>query len=158
MAGSSTSPIAPYVAVEGLLIQCGTGGSPESMYTVANVSDFSLPVMADMIDVTNVGDSWKRKVPTLHDMGKIAFKVFWVMEEVTHRNTAGSTGVGGVMAGLRYMLINNLLRDWEAIYADGNGSTDAWPGYTTSFAITGKTGGAFEAAVDISNSGSPTLV
>lgn len=158
MSNNSTSAIAPYIAVEGLLLQCGTAGSPEGFSTVANVTDFSLPVMTDTIDVTNVGDSWKRKVPTLHDMGKISFKVWWVMEEFTHRNSAGTTGPSGTMDGLRYMMINNILRDWQAVYPDGNESTDAWPAYTVSFAITGKVGGAFEASVELANSGAPSLV
>ena len=61
-------------------------------------------------------------------------------------------------AGLRYLLINSLLRDYQAVYPDGNLSTDAWPAYTTSFAITGKVGNVFEAQIETANSGPPSLV
>ena len=151
----STSLIADSTSVAGLLLQVGNASSPETMQTIANVTDFSLPVTAAVVDVTNVGDQWRRRSPTLNDMGKITFKIFWVPEEPTHRNSANG---GTVAAGLRYLLVNRLLRDWQAIYPDGNQRTDAWPAYVTSFAITGKTGAKFEAAVELSNSGAPSLV
>ncbi len=151
----STSPIAPAIAVEGLLLQMGNGSSPEAMQTIANATDLSLPIMLATVDVTNVGDNWRRHFPTLHDMGKITFKIFWVMEEVTHRNSVNGGVVG---AGLRYLMINSLLRDYAFVYPDGNESTDAFPAYVTSFAITGKVGGVFEASIELSNSGAPTLV
>lgn len=152
---ASVSPLGPSVAVEGLLLQIDNGTSPDAMQTIANVTDVSLPVVADVVDVTNVGDSWHRRFPTLHDMGKIAFKIYWVMEEVTHRNSANGGSVG---AGLRYCLINNLLRNFQLVYNDGNESTDAFPAYVTSFAITGGVGKVFIASVELSNSGAPSLV
>ena len=147
---SSVSLLAPAVGVEGLLLLMGTGTSPESMAAIANATDLSIPIIAEVVDCTNVGDNWRRRLATLHDMGKISFKIWWVMEEPTHRN---STAIG-----MRYILINKILRDFQAIYPDGNNSTDAWPAFVTSFAITGKVGGVFEASVELSNSGAPSLV
>ncbi len=155
---ASTSPIASNLAVEGLLLQVGNGASPQTMVTIANVTDFSLPVTTRTVEVTNVGDAWARRVPTLHDMGKITFKIFWIPEETTHRNSANGGGGSGVAEGLRYMLINNIKGDFQAVYPDGNGSTDAWPAYVTSFALTGKTGNVFEANIELSNDGAPSLV
>src|SRR6185436_13853232 len=152
---AATSPIASAIAVEGLLLQVGNNSSPDTMQTIANVTDVALPVMSEVVDVTNVSDAWRRRFPTLHDMGKISFKIFWVMEEVTHRNSANGGNVG---AGLRYLLINNLKRDYQLVYPDGNNSTDAFPAYVTSFAITGKVAGVFEAAIELSNDGAPSLV
>lgn len=152
---SSTSPIGPAIAVEGLLLQMDNGSSPDTFATIANATDLSLPIMTDTVDVTNVGDSWKRHFPTLHDMGKINFKIYWVMEEVTHRNSAGGGTVG---AGLRYLLITSQLRNFQFVYPDGNLSTDAFAAYVTEFAITGKVGGVFEATITLSNSGAPQLV
>ena len=88
-------------------------------------------------------------------MGKITFKIFWIMEETTHRNSAGG---GAVAAGLRYLLITSQLRNFQIIYPDGNQSTDAFPAYVTEFGITAKVGGAFEAQISLSNSGAPSLV
>lgn len=150
---SSTSPIGPAIAVEGLLLQVGNGLSPEQFNTIANATDLSLPIMTDVVDVTNVGDSWKRRIPTLHDMGKIGFKVYWVMEEVTHRNSGANN-----IDGLRWLLINSFLRDYQFVYPDGNNSTDAFAAYVTEFGITGKVGGVFESSVTLSNSGAPSLV
>ncbi len=151
----SISAIGPAIAVEGLLIQVGNAASPETMLTIANALDLSLPITTAVVDVTNVSDKWRRRIPTLNDMGKITFKIYWVMEEATHRNSAGGGTVG---AGLRYLLVNNLGRDFQFVYPDGNNSTDAFFAYVTSFAITGKVGGVFEAMVELSNSGAPSIV
>ena len=152
---AATSPIASALAVTGLLLQVGNNSSPESMQTIANATDFSLPVMSEVADVTNVSDQWRRRFPTLNDMGKISFKIYWIPEEVTHRNSVNGGTVG---AGLRYLLVNRLKRDFQCVYPDGNSSTDAFPAYVTSFAITGKVGGVFEGSIELSNDGAPSLV
>lgn len=125
------------------------------MNTIANASDLTLPVIAETVDVTNLGDLWRRRIPSLLDMGTIAFKIFWIMEEATHRNSVNGGSIG---AGLRYLLVNRLLRDFQFVYPDGNNSTDAFPAYTTSFAITGAVGGVFTGDINLSNSGAPSLV
>ena len=150
-----TSPLGAALPVAGLALQVGNGSSPETMQTIANATDMSLPVMSETVEITNVGDTWKRKIPTLLDMGKITFKVYWMPEEPTHRNSANGGTVG---AGLRYLQANKLLRDWSFVYPDGNNSTDAFPAYVTEFAITGKVGHVFEATITLSNSGPPQLV
>lgn len=147
MPGSNTSPYGAALAVEGLLLEVGNGSSPETFEVIANATDVSMPVMTDTVDVTNVGDSWKRRIPTLHDMGKIAFKLFWQPEDPSMNNSSPY--------GLRYLMIQSLLRDFAFNYP--NGSTDAFPAYTTEYAITGKVGGVFEAAITLSNSGAPSL-
>ena len=152
---ASTSPIGSAIAVSGLLLQVGNNSSPETMQTIANLTDVALPVMSEVVDVTNVSDPWRRRFPTRLAMGKISAKLFWVMEEITHRNSANGGLVG---AGLRYLLINRLKRDFQLVYPDGNSSTDAFPAYTTNFAITAKVGGVFEAAIEWSNDGAPSLV
>ena len=147
---ASVSSLGPATAVEGLLLYMGTSsGSPASMEVIANATDLTIPIMTDTVDVTNVGDSWKRHFPTLHDMGKIAFKIFWMMTDPTHDNAA---------TGLRYVMINSVLRDFAFVYPDGNNSTDSFAAYVTSFSITGKVGGVFEASIELSNSGAPSLV
>lgn len=153
MAGTTTSLIAEAIAVEGLLLQVGDGQSPQVFNTVCNVSDYTEPLTADVVDVTNVGDHWRRRISTLLDMGKIKFKIFWVMTEPTHENDVTAN-----VQGLRYIFTNNILADWQVIYPDGNSSQDSFPAYVTSFSITGKVGGVFEAEIELSNSGAPTLV
>jgi hypothetical protein len=133
----------------------GTGSSPETMEPIANATDLTLPIIAETVDVTNVGNNWRARFPTLHDMGKISFKIFWVMEEATHRN---SNNGGSIADGLRYCLVNNILANFSFVYPDGNDSTDSFAAYVTGFSITGKVGGVFEASIELSNSGSPTLV
>lgn len=152
----TNSLLGPAIAVEGLLLYMGTGSSPETQAVIANATDLTLPVIAETVDVTNVGNAWRARFPTLHDMGKISFKIFWVMEEPTHRNSGGSGG--SVADGLRYCLINNVLAYFSFEYPDGNGSTDSFPAYVTSFSITAKVGGVFEGTIELSNSGAPTLV
>jgi predicted secreted protein len=150
---ASTSPIAAAIAVEGLLLQMGNGASPEVFTTVANVTDFTMPVTADTVEVTNVGDAWKRRIPTLLDMGKVKFKIYWVMTETTHR-----AAVTTAIRGLRYILLNSLLTSWKIIYPDGLTSTDYFAAFVTSFSITGKTGGVFEAEIELSNDNNPILI
>src|SRR5580693_2795186 len=134
MAYNPTSLIAPAVGVEGLLLLMGTGTSPETLACIANATDLNLPIIAETQDVTNVGSNWRIRFPTLHDMGKISFKIFWVMVEPTHRNSGAS---GGTIAdGLRYCLVNNVLANFAFVYPDGNNSTDAFPAYVTGFSIT----------------------
>ncbi len=151
----STSIIGPAFGTLGTLLQVGNSSCPESMNTIANASDLTLPVIAETVDVTNLGDLWRRRIPSLLDMGTIAFKIFWIMEEATHRNSVNGGSIG---AGLRYLLVNRLLRDFQFVYPDGNNSTDAFPAYTTSFAITGAVGGVFTGDINLSNSGAPSLV
>lgn len=150
-----TSPAGAAIPVLGLALQVGNAASPETFATIANATDLTLPLMSDTVEITNLGDTWKRRIATLRDMGKISFKIYWVMEEVTHRNSAGGGTVG---AGLRYLLINGSLRDWQFIYPDGNSSTDSFPAYVTEFSISGKVGNVFEASITLANSGPPQMV
>lgn len=151
-----TSAIADHISVSGLVLYVSnTGSSPDSMQPVCNVQDVAIPLAATEILVTNVSDTWVRRVPTLLDMGKVTLNIWWVMEEPSHRNSAGG---GGVATGLRYLFINKLLRDWNAVYPDGNSSTDAFSAYVTGFNISGKVGDAFRAAVSLGTTGTPQMV
>lgn len=151
---TQTSPLGSALKVKNLLLKMGNGSSPETMEIIANASDMSMPLMNQTVEVTNFGDQFVRRVATLSDFGKITFKVFWIPEEVTHRNSNANN-----IEGLRYALLNQDKRDFQFIYPDGNGSTDAFAAYVTSFAITGKVGGVFEASVELStDDGAPSLV
>ena len=84
---------------------------------------------------------------TIVDPGEVTFSIWYIPDEASHRNSADSTGVS---AGLRYLLINRLLRPWEATYpADPNGGTptDTYQAFVTSFSVKGKVAGAFEADI-----------
>lgn len=146
-----TSPFGSSMVFEGTGIEVGTAGSPSSFVQIANIESFSEPVVSRTVEVTNVGDHWARRRPTLNDMGKIGGGIFWQAQDVTQNNTAG---------GLRYMLINQVLADWLVTFPDGamSPSTDAFPAYVTSFAISAKVGDVWKAAWELSNDGEPTLV
>lgn len=147
-----TSTLGSSLVFEGTEIQVGTAGSPGSFQTIANIDSYSEPVVSKIVEVTNVGDHWVRRRPTINDMGKIAFGVFWIPQEPTHENVAG---------GLRYMLINQILADWQIIYPDNimsPVSQDSFPAYVTSFSISAKVGDVWKAAAELSNDGAPTLI
>lgn len=146
---SQTSLQGPGVSTVGTQIQVGNGNSPDSFVTICNATELKIPTLAETVDLTNFGDLWRRRVPSLLDMGKIGFKIFWVMEEQTHRNSTPY--------GLRYLLINRLLRDWQVVYPDGNNSTDSFQGYVTMFEITGSIGKDYEGNIELSNAGAPSL-
>jgi hypothetical protein len=144
----STSTLGPGVPVSGSILNIGNGMSPDTWTQIANASEFKMPVINETVDVTNFGDFFRRKIATLADMGKITFKVFWEMTEPTHENVAG---------GLRYMLVQKLVRDYQMVYNNGFGSNDIWPAYITGFQVTGSIGKVWEADIEQVNSGSPTL-
>lgn len=156
----STSAIAAAIAVEGLLLQVGNGASPESYSTICNVSDITIPLKADTVDVTNVGDQWHRRIATLLDMGTIKFKIFWVMREPSHQDliVSGIRGIRYLMTGGNGTTGKPILANWQAVYPDGNQSVDNFAAYVTAFSITGKVGGVFEAEIDLANNGTPILV
>lgn len=150
----STSAIAAGYSVQGTQIQVGFG-SPPTYTTVVNAADWTMPAIAELADVTNVGNLWRSRISTLLDLGKIKFKIFWVMTEPTHFNQ-----VTGAIYGLRYLYINRLLASWKIIYPDGLNSADTFQAYVTSFSVSGKVGGAFEAEIEMTSSvlGSTTPV
>jgi hypothetical protein len=156
--GVTTSPLGAAIPVEGMLLQVTNGSSPATAFTVANISEFTLPLGAKTVDVTNVGNQWEAMIPTLKTYGKISLKIFWVMEETTHRNNAGG---GAVSTGLRYLYLAYppILREWQWVYPDGNNSTDAFLAYVTGFSITGKVAGVFEATIELTaNDQNPSFV
>lgn len=150
-----TSNIADHISVSGTVLYVGTSGSPETMVAICNVEDYNQTGQSTEVMVTNIADTWVRRVPTLLDLGKPTFKIFWVMEEPSHRNSVGG---GTVAAGLRYLWMNKLLRDWSIVFPDGNNSTDSFQGYVTQFGITGKVGGVWEGSITLGTTGTPTLV
>ena len=146
----NTSVLGAALPVEGVIFQIDNGLSPDTFVTVANVSEISLPTIQEVVDVTNVGDVWRRRIGTLKDMGKIALKIFWQPEDPTHNNSSPY--------GLRYVMISGALRNFQILYPNGTpGSVDAFPAYVTGFSITGMVGKVFEASVDLSNNGAPSL-
>lgn len=152
----STSILGASVDFLGMLLQVGNGASPQVFYTVANVEDFNEPLIADTVDVTNVGDLWRRRVSTLLDMGKITFKIFWVMTETTHYS-------GPIVnaRGLRNMLFNGPSLgpfSFKIVYPDSGGSVDSFLAFVTGFKITSKVGDVFHAEIELSNDGPPSLV
>jgi hypothetical protein len=153
---SCVSQIAPSVTSAGFQFGIGNAGSPETISIVANGHDLAINDKSDVQDVTNFCDTYHRRVPTLNDFGPVTFKIYWVMEEPTHRNSING---GVVAAGLRYIKAKQLLRDFVMIYPDGNNSTDSFSGYVVDFSITGQVGKVWEAMISIVNGGgTPSLV
>jgi predicted secreted protein len=147
------------LSIAGLLLQVDNGASPDTFQTVANVTDLKLPLSCATVKVTNIGDLWEAMFPTLHSMGKIAFTLQWIPEEVTHRN---SPSAGSVGAGLMWLFMNANtsgqagLRNWQLIIPDGNNSTIAFPAFVTDFAIDAKVGNVFQASIELTHPGGAT--
>ena len=149
--GSATSALGPYVPVEGTLFQIDNGISPDTFETVSNISSITIPTMQKTIDVSNIGDNWVRTVPTLKDMGKISLKLFWQMADETQGNISPF--------GLRFCLVSvpSPIRIFKVLYPDTASSQDLFPAYVTGFSVDGAVGKAWEASIDLANSGAPTL-
>ncbi len=73
----TTSTFGAQLGTQGLLIQANIG-SPAAFLTVANAHDVTLPTKANTVETTNFGDAWVRRFPTLLDMGKVTFKVYFI--------------------------------------------------------------------------------
>lgn len=152
---TSTSSIAAAIAVEGMVLQIGNGSSPQVYNSICNVQDWAEPDSSEVVDITNVGDSYRRRIPTLLDLGKMKFKIFWVMTEPTHANS-----IQGGITGLRYLWRNSILTAFQVVYpvSATQQAVDQFAGYITGFSITGKVGGVFEAEVEFTaNTGAPVL-
>ena len=150
---SQTSGVGAGLSFTGFQLQAGNGSSPETFTTICNVSDFTMPLKAEVADVTNAGDLWRRRISTLLDMGTIKFKVFYQPQEATHENA-----ISGVVRGLRYLMVNQILVNWKAIYPNAApSSVDYFAAYVTGFNETGKVGDVFTAEIELSNNGQPTL-
>ena len=84
---SSTSPIAAQLPIAGVTISIGTSGSPDSLSVIANVQDYNQAMKSTVVMTTNVGDTFVRRAPTLIDPGAPSFKIFWIPDETSHRNS-----------------------------------------------------------------------
>lgn len=146
--GPFTSPLGSSLVFEGTALEVGIAGSPGSFVQIANVEDLNIPIKSDKVDVTNVGDHWHRRRPTLNDMGTITFKTFYQPADTTHDNVSG---------GLLYMQINQVLADWQVVLVDTAATTHAFPAYVTSSALTAKVGDVWHMANELSNDGPPTI-
>lgn len=148
----STSGIAAAIAVEGLVLQIGTG-SPLVFNSICNIQDWNEPNKADVVDVTNVGDKYKRRISTLLDIGVCKAKLFWVMTEPSHENA-----ITGAIDGLRYLWIQQILTAFQVVYPMTTQPVDRFYSYITGFAITGKVGGVFEVEAEFTpDDGAPLL-
>jgi hypothetical protein len=156
MANLNTSPLGAALAVKGLLLKVGTGGSPETEDVIFNATNMKLNMKSKVVDITNFGDTYQRQIPTLNMLGPMTFDVFYQPLDSSHRN---SPVAGTVAAGLKYLWINQVLADWQILYPTSTPATDAAAGYVTSFSIDGKTADVFRASVQVDfNDGSPSLV
>jgi hypothetical protein len=150
---TSTSLVAAAIAVEGLVLQVGNGASPQVFNSICNLQDWNEPNVSETVDVTNVGDNYRRRIATLLDLGKMKAKIFWVMTEPTHQDA-----VNAGISGLRFLWKNQILTQFQVVYPNQNQSIDRFLAYVTSFSISGKVGGVFEAEIEFTaNDGAPTL-
>ena len=146
---SSTSPIAASLPVTGLNIFVNTAASANAPSIIYNVQDFARAQKSTVVMVTNVGNRFAKRQPTLIDPGVPTFKVFYIPDDASMRN---SPDTGAQAAGLIYLQLNLLLREFAAKYpadANGNVEEEAYFAFVTDFGITGKTAGVFEAAVTL---------
>ena len=153
MSTQYTSSLGESLAFTGFALFVGTqGNSPENFTPIVNLQDFNIPLTEVVTDTTNAGDQWVRRTPTVQDMGKITFKVFWQPEDPSMANNGGSSTVA---PGLMYLFVNRIKADWQAKYP--NGTVFAFPAYVTDMAIAGKVKDNFMLSVTLSNSGAPSL-
>lgn len=147
--GFTTSQLGASLPITGLTLQVNTAASPSTPSTIVNVQDYNRAQKSTVVMVTNVGDQFVRRQPTIVDPGAPTFKIFYIPEEPTHRNSVNG---GAIAEGLIYLQIKRLLREWQANYpADLNGNTpsEAYEAFVTDFGLTGKVAGVFEASCSL---------
>ena len=144
---ASTSAIAAQLGVQGMLLTVGTSASPGTQSFIANMDGYNQAMKSTVVMTTNVGDQFVRRYPTIVDPGEVTFSIYYIPDETSHRNSPDATGV---TAGLRYLMIQRLLRPWEATYPpdpNGGAPTDTYQAYVTSFGVKGKESGVFMADI-----------
>lgn len=156
MAGNAiTSPQGHGLSFTGFCLAVGNGASPQIFTPIANVTDVTLPTTTILVDNTNSSDSWVSRQPVIADMGKIALKIEYQPLDTSMYN--GANG-GSVAPGIRYLLINRTLVNWQAQYPLSPIQVDEFPGYATDFTVTSKVKDIFHASFEITNSGAPVLI
>ncbi len=132
--------MAQAIESQGVQLQRGDGGSPETFTTIAEVTDFDGPSgNASVIDVTHLQSTAKEKIMGLMDEGQITFSGNLVPGDAAQQ-------------GLRDDRTNRTLRNFKLILTDAASTTLSFSAYVLNFSISGSVDDkvAFSCTLEIS--------
>jgi hypothetical protein len=135
------------------LLQVGSGTSPETFATIANVSSINgLSMSATVVDVTSMstGNPWREKVVTLLDAGSAAFDIFWIPSTSSAKNVLTLFGERG--AGTAGVPI-----DFRLVFPDVGATTYSFAGFFDKIGLVEAVADVCKAAVSIVATGPPTF-
>ena len=131
------------IEAQGTLLKIGSGASPESYSTIAEIKTFTGPGgSATVIDVTDLSSTSKEKRMGLPDEGQLSFTINYIPNNTQH-------------AALRADRASRVLRNFRIQFNDGSpASTWTFSGYVMGFSVSGAIDAVIEANVTIEISGS----
>lgn len=133
------------------LLQVGSGTSPETFATIANVSSINgLSMSAQVVDVTSMstGVPWREKVVTLLDAGDASFDVFWIPAAAFAKNLLTLFQERG--AGTAGVPI-----DFRLVFPDTMATTYSFAGFISKINFTEAVADVVKAACTITATGEP---
>jgi Lambda phage tail tube protein, TTP len=133
------------------LIQVGQGNSPETFFTIANVSSISGPQLSgNVVDVTSMstGVPWRQKIITLLEGGDVSFDIFWIPE------LQSGNGIEGHVNLLTLFVQRGLGQagapiDFRLVFPDQDASTYTFQGFVQKLSLTEKVDDVVRAACTI---------
>jgi hypothetical protein len=129
------------IEAQGVVLQRGDGGNPETFTAVAEITDFDGPGgSASVIDVTSLESTAKEKLMGLMDEGQFTFSANLV---------PGDAGQSGLRADRK----NRALRNFKLILTDDAATTLSFSAFVLGFAISGSVEDKVSAKITLEISG-----
>lgn len=129
---------------QGITIQRGDGGSPETFATIAEITDFDGPGgSASEIDTTSLDSTAKEFLVGLKDEGNFSFNANLVTGDTPQ-------------SGLRTDRDNRTLRSFKITLTDTSSTTLTFSAYVMQFSISGAVDDKVSVAVTLRVSGAVT--
>lgn len=137
------------------LLQVGQGNSPESFYTLANVSSISGPALeGNVVDVTSMSTNvpWRQKIVTLLQGGEISFDIFWIPMLQTSVGIEGHVNLLTLFVERGQGTAGQPI-DFRLVFPDQDASTYTFQGFVSKLSLTEKVEDVVRAACTITITG-----
>ncbi len=134
----------------GTLVKVGDGETTEVFATIAELKSVSGPTMsADVLETTthNTPTPFKRYTSGLIDGGEISLELNFNPSEPSH----------GATAGIVYLMVNRIMRNWQICFPDDANTVWQCPVIVTSFEVNADPADLLMASVTGKVAGPPIL-
>jgi len=138
------------------LLQVGQGNSPETFYTLANVSSISGPSLeGNVVDVTSMSTNlpWRQKVVTLLQGGEVSFDIFWIPMLQSSSGIEGHVNLLTLFVNRGQSAVAGQAIDFRLVFPDQDASTYTFSGFISKLSLTEKVEDVVRAACTITITG-----